>query len=172
MRTLIYALAFATALGGSAAMAQESQGPSGPMMGPRMMMGPMMGMGPMMDPSQHIEGRLAFLKTELKITDAQMPQWTKFADAFRANAQRMGELHKTMATTMGPGRMMGQDSMSGQAGVPLPWPDRLDRIEKALTAHLDLVRAIKGPATELYAVLSDDQKRTADTLLRGPMGMM
>jgi hypothetical protein len=121
----------------------------------------------MMDPTQHIEGRLAFLKTELKITDAQMPQWNAFADAFRANAKRMGDLHKTMH-----GAMMGHDSMSGHAGAAPGLPDRLDRIEKYLTAHLDMVRAIKGPATELYAVLSDDQKRVADTLLHGPMGMM
>jgi hypothetical protein len=33
-----------------------------------------------------VEGRLAFLKTELKITDAQLPLWNKVADAIRANA--------------------------------------------------------------------------------------
>jgi hypothetical protein len=62
-------------------------GMAGPgMMGPRgdgMMDGPgMMGMmgGPGMMPmmgargGEHVEGRLAFLKTELKITDAQAPQ--------------------------------------------------------------------------------------------------
>ena len=34
----------------------------------------------------HVEGQLAFLKTELKITDAQLPLWNKVADAIRANA--------------------------------------------------------------------------------------
>ena len=29
--------------------------------------------------SEHVEGRLAFLKTELKITDAQLPLWNSFA---------------------------------------------------------------------------------------------
>ena len=51
-----------------------------------MMQGMMAGQGGMM--VGHVEGRLAFLKTELKITDAQMPQWTHLADALcRSDAQ-------------------------------------------------------------------------------------
>ena len=38
----------------------------------------------------HVEGRLAFLKTELKITDAQLPLWNAVADAVRANAKGDG----------------------------------------------------------------------------------
>ena len=45
---------------------------------------PMGGM-PMM--ADHTEGRIAFLKTELKITDAQLPLWNAVADAIRANAK-------------------------------------------------------------------------------------
>ena len=66
-----------------------------PMMG---MMGMMMGrdgMGgmPMMAAmAGHVEGRLAFLKTELKITEAQLPLWNAVADAIRANAKGMGEM--------------------------------------------------------------------------------
>src|SRR6185437_1141283 len=36
--------------------------------------------------ARHLEGRLAFLKTELKITDEQTPQWNAFADTVRTNA--------------------------------------------------------------------------------------
>lgn len=50
----------------------------------------------------HVEGRFAFLKTELKITDAQLPLWNAVADAMRANA-------KSMSETM-PGGMMGARS--------------------------------------------------------------
>ncbi len=35
---------------------------------------------------EHIEGRLAFLKVELAITDAQSAVWETFADALRAHA--------------------------------------------------------------------------------------
>ena len=48
-----------------------------------MMSGGMMGGMPL----KHVEGRLAFLKTELKITPAQEPQWTKFADTVRSTAK-------------------------------------------------------------------------------------
>jgi len=53
----------------------------------RMMFG-QEGMGGMMAAmTEHVEGRLAFLKTELKITDAQLPLWNAFAEAARGNAK-------------------------------------------------------------------------------------
>jgi len=123
------------------------------------MMG-MMGQGMMSMMGEHVEGRIAFLKTELKITDAQFPQWNSFADALRANAKRMSEMRSTM-----------QGGMMGQGGTSLSPPDRLDRMERMLTAMLDAVKATKSALGPLYAVLSDDQKKIADQLIRGPMGM-
>src|SRR6266702_525697 len=38
----------------------------------------------------HVEGRIAFLWTELKITDAQTGAWNAFADALRTNAKNLG----------------------------------------------------------------------------------
>jgi hypothetical protein len=134
-------------------------------MQPRMpgsMMGMMgQGMMPIMGMGEHVEGRIAFLKAELKITDAQLPQWNSFADALRANAKRMSEMRNT--TTQG--GMMGQD------GTSLSAPDRLDRMEKMMTAMLDALKATKSALGPLYAVLSDEQKKTADQLIHGPMGM-
>ena len=48
-----------------------------------MMMGQdgMGGMPMMAAMAGHVEGRLAFLKTELKITDAQLPLWNAVAEA-------------------------------------------------------------------------------------------
>ena len=62
-----------------------------PMMGGQQMGGmPMMGMMQMMGSmADHVEGRIAFLKTELKITDAQQPLWNAVGDAMRANAKDM-----------------------------------------------------------------------------------
>ena len=119
---------------------------------------PMMGMG-MMGMADHVEGRIAFLKAELKITDAQLSQWNTFADSIRSNAQRMGEMRGTMMQ----GGMMGQTATA---------PDRLDRMEKMMTAMVEAVRSAKAALGPLYAVLSDEQKKMADTLLHGPMGMM
>src|SRR5919202_1070827 len=39
-----------------------------------------------------VEGRIAFLKAELKITDAQTPQWNAVADAMRKNDAAMRDL--------------------------------------------------------------------------------
>jgi hypothetical protein len=181
MRISISVLAVAATLPIAAALAQQSQStePSqqmhGPMMGQGMMERGMMPMMEMMAPAQHIEGRLAFLKTELQITDAQMPQWNVFSDALRANAKSMSDLRGTSTSNgmMGPGQNMMRRSemMSGQAGTGMSLPDRLDRAEQHMAAYLEMLRAMKGPTTQLYAVLSDDQKRLADQLIRGPMGI-
>ena len=129
-----------------------------PMMG---MMGSGGMMSVMMSMGDHVEGRIAFLKTELKITDVQTAQWNAFADALRANAQRIRE----MRTTMMQGGMMGQGNASLSA------PDRLDRMEKMMTTMLEVVKTMKPPLASLYAVLSDEQRKVADQLIHGPMAM-
>ena len=96
-------------------------------------------------------------KTELKITPAQEPQWTKFADTVRSSA-------KSAPAAMPP-------MMQGGAQAPTA-PDLLGRYEKPLTSRLETVRALKGAFDPLYAVLGDDQKKSADELLTGPMGIM
>ena len=44
----------------------------------------------------HVEGRIAFLRAELKITDAQAAGWNNFADALRANAKKLGAMRSSM----------------------------------------------------------------------------
>jgi len=39
------------------------------------------------DPARHVEGRIAYLKAELKITPAQEAQFNQLADAMRTNAK-------------------------------------------------------------------------------------
>jgi len=129
------------------------QGGGMPMMGMmRMMMG-QDGMGMM---AGHVEGRLAFLKTELKITDAQLPLWNAVADAIRANGKSVSEMMS--------GGMMG----SSQTAT---LPEKLALHEKMMTAHLEALRRLKMVVDPLYAALSPEQKKTADELVMGPMGM-
>ena len=124
----------------------------------RMMMGQdgMSGMPMMTAMAGHVEGRLAFLKVELKITEAQLPLWNAVADAIRANAKGMVAMSDAM---------MGSTQASAL-------PDKLALREKMMTAHLDALRRFKAAVDPLYAALSDEQKKTADELLIGPMGMM
>ena len=125
----------------------------------RMMMGQdgMAGMPMMAGMAGHVEGRLAFLKTELKITDAQLPLWNAFAQTARENAKEMEGMMQ--------GGMMGMSQSE-------TLPDRLALREKMMAAHLEALRKLKTAVNPLYAALSDEQKKTADELLMGPMGMM
>ena len=54
----------------------------------------MMGMGPGMAGMaaiDRIEGRIAFLRLELKITEDLSSAWNAFADALRTNSQKLGQ---------------------------------------------------------------------------------
>ena len=122
------------------------------------MMGPgMMGQNGMGMMAEHVEGRLAFLKAELKITDAQLPLWNAFSAAMRDNAKAMQGMQ---------GGMMA--GMTQAATLP----DKLAAGEKMLGTRLDAVRKLKAAADPLYAALSADQKKTADEIMVSPMGMM
>ena len=143
----------------SAAMPGGPMGGAGemPMMGMmRMIMG-QDGMGGMGMMSGHAEGRVAFLKAELKITDAQLPLWNAVADAIRANAKGMSEM---------------TSGMMGRSQSTATLPEKLALREKMMTAHLEALRKFKAALDPLYAALSDEQKKTADEVLIGPMGMM
>jgi LTXXQ motif family protein len=104
-----------------------------------------------------VEGRIAFLKTELKITDAQSAAWSAFADALRANAISLGEVRASMTQQAG--------------GAPQSLVDRLALQEKWLAARLEGTRAIKSALTNLAGTFSDEQKKAADELLAPHMGM-
>lgn len=106
-----------------------------------------------------VEGRIAFLRTELKITDAQNAVWNAFADALRANAKSLGEVRSSI--------------MSGMAGsAQQNLVERFALQEKWLAARLEGTRAIKAALTNLIGALSEDQRKAADELLAPHMGMM
>jgi len=122
-----------------------------PMMG---MMRMMMGQNGM---AGHVEGRIAFIKAELKITDAQQHLWDQVADAIRTNAKDMTGMMPVMQSMMQPSGAL---------------PDKLAAREKVMTAHLEALRKFKAAVEPLYTALSDEQKKTADQLMIGPMGMI
>jgi hypothetical protein len=127
------------------------------MMGQRTAMAGM-GMGGMGMPFEHIEGRIAFLKAEIGITEAQQSQWNAFADALRRSA----EAHRTMHQ-----EMMGQ-----QSAAVSNWPERVARRANLMSTHTDALKAIEATVRPLYNTLTEEQKQKADRLLSGPMGMM
>jgi len=121
-------------------------------------------MGMMTDPGvmiEHVDGRIAFLKTELKITDQQLALWNRFADALRENATTMNQIMANMMASY---------------NAPKTAVERLELREQWLTVHIDALHKTKAVLEPLYVALTDDQKKMADALLAMPMmgghGMM
>ena len=164
-RLLITAGILATVLGGSA-LADDNDGGWWPHWGMgRGMMGGwggdggMMGYGPdtMVD---RIDGRLAFLKTELKITDAQSTAWDELATVVRQTS----ETHNTMMLAM-------MKEVQDGSFFKKPLPERLQYQETHMQARLEQVRSIHQAVDKLYAVLDDTQKKAADEIVLPMMGM-
>jgi hypothetical protein len=121
--------------------------------------GPMMGYGPdaMLD---RIDGRLAYMKTELKITDAQAAAWEELAKVIHDTA----ETHNAMM------REMMKDVRSGDF-IKRPLPERLTVQQTHMEARLEQIKAVKAAVEKLYTQLDDDQKKTADDIVLPSMGM-
>jgi hypothetical protein len=107
-------------------------------------------------PFEHVEGRIAFLKAELQITDAQMPAWTAFAETMRTDAAAMKAAQ---------GEMM-------KAGMPATMPDRMALRHKMMSARLAMMDRSEAGVKALYPALSPDQRKAFDQMMSGPMGMM
>lgn len=100
-------------------------------------------------PSRHIEGRLAFLHTELKITDAQKPQWDRLAQVMRDNAKAMDQLVEQ--------RRGGGDRDASAA-------DRLDQRARFAEVRAASAKSFAEAFRPLYDSFSDEQKKTANDL--------
>jgi len=100
-------------------------------------------------PSRHIEGRIAFMRAELKITPTQQAQWDRVAEAMRANAKQMDQLFQQMRAT----RDQPQSAI-----------DQLDRRAHFTEARATAEKSFADAFKPLYVSLSDDQKKSADEL--------
>jgi hypothetical protein len=115
-------------------------------------------------PPSRIEGRLAFLKTELKITDAQSKQWDAVADLMRQQDKARRDRFEQMRA----------QRASVQPGTAPTRPNALEELQRnqamaeQRAADLKQFVVVFQP---LYSSLSDEQKKTADQLFaRGPGG--
>src|SRR6202030_4756233 len=103
---------------------------------------------------------VAALRADLKITEAQMRACNKFADALHAAAKSMEE------------SMEGMHKQMMQSGAAASLPEKLEHHAKMAAGHLASLQAIKAALEPLYASFSDEQKKFADALKIGPMGVM
>jgi hypothetical protein len=106
-------------------------------------------------PGERIEARLAYLKTALKITDAQQPQWEAFASTLRKHAQEMDQRIKAHRAQMAQAR---HDRKATAI-------ERLERRQAGLAAASARLNDTLAAAKPLYAALSPDQQKVADELL-------
>lgn len=104
-------------------------------------------------PTDRIEGRIAYLHAELRITEAQMTAWKEVAAALRANAKRLTETQPEQA----------QKSNASML-------ERADAQERVLAARLESIRALKSATAKLYPMLDDAQKKSADELMAPYLG--
>lgn len=121
--------------------------------------GPMMGYGPdaMLD---RIDGRLAYMKTELKITDGQATAWDELAKVIRDTAETHNALMREMIRDVRSGEFLNK-----------PLPERLTIQQTHMEARLEQIKAVRAAVDKLYALLDDDQKKTADDIVLPSMGM-
>jgi hypothetical protein len=82
--------------------------------------------------------------------------WNAVADVMRANAKEMADMPSGML-------IMGSATTLS---------DKLAAQEKMMAAHLDVLHRLRPALDPLYAALSADQKKPADSLMFGPMGVM
>ncbi|MEZ5829648.1 MAG: Spy/CpxP family protein refolding chaperone [Dongiaceae bacterium] len=137
---------------------------SGGMMGSNMMgqvtTGPMMYhsqigmMGMSGAPSSYLEARLAFVKAELAIDDAQEAAWQKYAAALRSQIEPTTERMSSM-----------RQAMAGGQDFPAAFDARVSFLE----GQLEDLKAVRDAAVGLYGQLNPQQQRQADRLL--PMSL-
>jgi periplasmic protein CpxP/Spy len=97
-----------------------------------------------------VEQQITDLHDSLKITDAESSQWDAYAQVMRDNATRTGQALKDRHEKME--SMSADDSMKSYAQLAQLNADNMQKLSSAFSA--------------LYAVLSPDQKQTADELFK------
>jgi periplasmic protein CpxP/Spy len=109
-------------------------------------------------PGDRVEARLAYIRTALKITPAQQPQWDAFANVHRKHAAAMEQRMQE--------RRAQFDKEKGATERRRPTAIERHEFQRArltvATQHLDELLAVEKP---LYAVLSPEQQRVADEVL-------
>lgn len=106
-------------------------------------------------PGRHIEGRIAFMRAELKITDAQQAHWDRVAAAMRANAAQMDQQAQ---------------QMRARRDQPASALERMERRAQMADLRATSAKTFAAAFRPLYDSFTADQKKSADELFdrRGP----
>lgn len=127
-------------MGGMGAMGAMGYGPMGRGMGPQ-------SFG---DPAAMVEGRLASLKFELKITPAQEKAW----EAYAGKAKQQAEAMRALRTTM-------------QGNTQASAPERLALRTEMMKKRAEQAEGMASALKDLYAALTPEQKAIAEQRMGG-----
>lgn len=123
-------------------------------MGP-MGFGPGRGIGPQgyANPAAMADARLAYLKSELKITSGQEAAWKSFADQAKQQAEAMQALRTTV-----------------QGSTQATAPERLELRNQIMKKRQEQMEKSTAAFKDLYAALTPEQKTFADQRVGGGPG--
>ena len=120
---------------------------------------------PFSRPTERVEARLAYIRTALKITDAQQPQWDAYASLVRKYAQDMEQRFKS--------RWSDKAEHPGHEHERPNAIERLERTQSFLAEAVARINQLLAVEKPLYAALSPEQQKVADVVLKPhfrPMG--
>jgi Spy/CpxP family protein refolding chaperone len=103
-----------------------------------------------MMPGQLVDGRIAFLKAELKITAAQESQWQQFAAVMRQNAQSLDQV------------IAGARE---HRGAPINAVDRMEMRAQFSKVRAENEARLLSAFRPLYTSLSPEQQQVANQLM-------
>jgi len=103
-----------------------------------------------------VAGRLAYLKDELDITEAQSQAWKAYADAVNSRVEAMQGMRQNMMRAIQKGSAV----------------ERMDARIKSMEVMLEAMKTVKPATEKLYAALTDEQKNNADELIGMDCGAM
>lgn len=107
------------------------------------------GMPPSGSSAARLEGRIAFLRTELRVTPAQAQAWEAFANTLRSGREHLDAARAAL-----------QESTT--AADPMA---RLESYENHLRARTEAIHLTRMAFNTLYGQLDDAQKRMATTTM-------
>lgn len=96
-----------------------------------------------------LEGRIAFLRTELRITANQTPDWESFATALRAGREHLDAARSALTD-------------SSSAAEPMA---RLESYESHLKARFEAIHSTRMAFGALFGQFDDSQKRMATSMM-------
>ena len=109
----------------------------------------------MADAGQLVDGRIAFLKTELEITPGQEAQWQQYASVMRQNAQSLDQAMTTARQ---------------HRGTAMNAVERLEVRGEFAKVRAENQARLLTALKPLYASLSPDQQQVANALMTRHMG--